>query len=115
MSDEPMKTTTEEPTKTEEHTWTEQIEIHSSELVARTKELVKEGNVRRLIIRDHDDKVLLEVPLTQGVVVGGVLVILAPVLAAIGGMAALLTDVKLDIVRTSGGGEEEGPSVENGT
>ena len=95
-----------EPTK-EEHTWSEQIEIAGSELVERTKELIEEGNVRRLIIRNHDDEILLEVPLTAGVAVGGVLTVVAPVLAALEAMAALLARVKVEIVRTrSGGGKE---------
>ena len=97
MDNEPVKTV--EGT-TEEHTWTEQIEIAGSDLVERTKELIEEGNVRRLIIRTQDDKVLLEVPLTAGVAVGGVLTLLAPVLAALGAMAALLSYVKVEIVRT---------------
>jgi hypothetical protein len=84
----------------DEHTWTENIEIAGSELVDRTKELITEGNVRRLIIRTPDDEMLLEVPLTAGVVVGGALTLLAPVLAALGAMAALLTRVKVEIVRT---------------
>jgi Domain of unknown function (DUF4342) len=54
-----------------EHTWTEQIEIAGSELVDRTKELNVQGNVRRLIIHTSDDEKLLEVPLTNGVLVGG--------------------------------------------
>jgi len=84
----------------DEHSWTEQIEIAGSELVDRTKELIEEGNVRRLIIRDQEDEVLLEVPLTTGVAVGGVMTLIAPVLAALGAMAALLTHVKVEIVRT---------------
>ena len=84
----------------EEHTFTEQIEIAASELVERTKELISEGNVRRLIIRNQDDEVLLEVPLTTGVAVGGVVTLVAPVLAALGALAALLTHVKVEIVRT---------------
>jgi hypothetical protein len=84
----------------EEHTFTEQIEIAASELVGRTKELIEEGNVRRLIIRNQDDEVLLEVPLTAGVAVGGVVTLVAPVLAALGALAALLTHVKVEIVRT---------------
>lgn len=55
--------------------------------MARVKELMAEGNVRCLIIRGPDDKVLLEVPLTTGVAVG-MLTILAPVLAAVGALAA---------------------------
>jgi hypothetical protein len=105
MNNEPMKTNEER--SREEHTWTEQIEIAGSELVERTKELIEEGNVRRLIIRNHDDEILLEVPLTAGVAVGGVLTVVAPVLAALGAMAALLAWVKVEIVRTRGGGGEE--------
>lgn len=104
MNNEPMKTN--EDSAREEHTWTEQIEIASSELVERTKELIEEGNVRRLIIRTQDDKVLLEVPLTTGVAVGGVVTVLAPVLAPLGAMAALLARVKVEIVRTGGEGGE---------
>ena len=93
----------------EEHTFTEQIEIAASELVERTKELIEEGNVRRLIIRNQDDEVLLEVPLTAGVAVGGVVTLVTPVLAALGALAALLTHVKVEIVRTRRNeGDEEG-------
>lgn len=45
---------------------------------------------------------LLEVPLTAGVAVGGVVTVFAPVLAALGAMAALLAQVKVEIVRTTG-------------
>jgi diacylglycerol kinase family enzyme len=83
-----------------EHAFSEQMEIAGSELVERTKELIQEGNVRRLIIRNQDDEVLLEVPLTAGVAVGGAVTLIAPVLAALGAMAALLTHVKVEIVRT---------------
>jgi hypothetical protein len=84
----------------DEHTFTEQIEMAASELVQRAKELVEEGNVRRLIIRDQEDEVLLEVPLTAGVAVGGAVTLIAPILAALGALAALLTHVKVEIVRT---------------
>ena len=109
MSHEPPdihRETNREPIE-EEHTWTEQIDIAASELVERTKELIEEGNVRRLIIRNYDDEILLEVPLTASVAVGGVLAVVAPVLAALGAMAALLARVKVEIVRTRGGGSEE--------
>ena len=89
----------------DEHTWTEQIEVAGSELVDRTKELISEGNVRRLIIYNSDDEKLMEVPLTAGVVVGGAFTLLAPVLAALGAMAALIARVKIEVVRTE---EDEG-------
>ncbi|MBA7517757.1 hypothetical protein ES705_09811 [subsurface metagenome] len=85
--------------KKEERTWVEEIEIAGSELVDRVKELIAEGNVRRLIIRKPDGDLLLEVPLTAGVAVGSVVTIFAPVLVALGAMAALLTRVKVEIVR----------------
>jgi hypothetical protein len=90
----------------EETTWTEEIEITGSQLVDRVKELIDEGNVRRLIIRTSDDKTLLEIPLTAGVAVGSVMTIFTPVLAALGALAALLTNVKLQIVRLNTEDEE---------
>lgn len=77
----------------------EEIEIDAGELVDRVKNLIQEGNVRRLIIRKSNDDVLVEIPLTAGVAAGGVVTIFAPVLAALGAMAALLARVKIQIVR----------------
>jgi hypothetical protein len=81
-------------------TWTEEIEIAGNQLVDKVKELIRQGNVRRLIIRTPDNKVLMEIPLTGGVVAGSILAYFAPVLAALGAAAALLADVKVEIVRT---------------
>jgi hypothetical protein len=89
----------------EERTWTEEMEIDAGELVDRVKKLIEEGNVRRLIIRKPNDEILLEVPLTAGVAVGGVVTLFAPVLAALGALAALLAQVKIQIVRTEGEGK----------
>src|SRR5215208_3426384 len=108
MSEQPREV--DHATEEDEHTFTEHIEIAASELVQRTKELVEEGNVRRLIIRNQEDEVLLEVPLTAGMAVGGVVTLVAPVLAALGALAALLTHVKVEIVRTRRyESDEEGP------
>ena len=91
------------PEKSENRTWSEEIEIASSELVERVKELIMEGNVRRLIIRNPSGEILLEIPLTTGVVVGGVVgsvvIIYAPLIAALGAMAAFLSRVKVEIIR----------------
>ena len=89
----------------EERTWTEKIEIEAGKLVDRVKELIQEGNVRRLIIRKTNGDLLLEIPLTAGVAVGSAVTIFAPVLAALGAMAALLAKVKVEIVRTKDEGE----------
>ncbi len=81
-------------------TWTEEIVIAGSQLVERVKELMAEGNVRRLIIRKPSGEALLEIPLTAGVAVGGVVTIMAPILAALGALAALLAEVKVEIIHT---------------
>ena len=79
--------------------WVEEMEVAGNELVDRVKALVAEGNVRRLIIRNANNEVLIEVPLTSAVVVGGVATLVSPVLAALGALAALFAKLKLDIVR----------------
>lgn len=84
----------------QERTYVEELEIDGAELVERVKALIKEGNVRRIIIRSSEGAVLLEIPLTAGVVVGGALTFFLPVLAALGAMAALLAEVKIQVVRT---------------
>lgn len=80
-------------------TWTEEIEIAANQLVDQVKDLLAEGNVRRLVIRQPDGRLLIEIPLTAGAAVGGALAIFHPILAALGAMAALLARVKIEIVR----------------
>ncbi len=65
---------------------TEEFRVNGEELIAKIKELIHEGNIRRIIIKDRDSKVMLEFPLTFGVVG----VVLAPTLAAVGAVAALI-------------------------
>jgi hypothetical protein len=72
----------EEKVRTEEH------RVTGDELLAKVKELVHEGNVRRITIKKRDGDTLIEIPLTLGVV-GAVLL---PVLAAVGAIAALAAD-----------------------
>ena len=71
----------------EEKVWTEEFEVSGELLVDKIKELVHEGNVRRVIIKNEEGKTLIDVPLTLSVV--GVLI--APQLAAISAIAALAT------------------------
>jgi hypothetical protein len=90
----------------QERTWVEEIEIAGNELVDRVKELIQEGNVRRLIIRRSDGTTLMEIPLTAGVVAGGVVTVFAPLLAALGALAALVAEIKLEIIRVDQGDKE---------
>ena len=70
------------------HTGTEEFRVNGEQLVAKIKEILHESNIRRLIIKDKDGRTLIEVPLTIGVVG----VILVPVWAAIGAIAALVAE-----------------------
>ena len=73
----------------------ETFHVKGEKLLEKVKELIREGNVRRIIIKDKKGKVLVEFPLTFGVV-GAVL---APVLAAIGAIAALVTQCSITVQR----------------
>ncbi len=79
---------------------TERVTVAGSELVSYVKQLVAEGNVRRLIIRKPGGATLIEIPLTAGVAVGGALTLLAPFIAALGAMAALIAKFEIDILRS---------------
>lgn len=73
----------------------ETFNVKGEKLIEKVKQLIKEGNVRRIIIKDKKGKVLVEFPLTFGVV-GAVL---APMLAAIGAIAALVTECSITVKR----------------
>lgn len=67
---------------------TEEFRVNGEELLGKVKQLLHEGNIRRVIIKNKDGRVVMEIPMTIGVV--GALI--APQLAAIGAIAALLTE-----------------------
>lgn len=76
----------------------EEIKVAGNQLVDRVRELVEEGNVRRIIVKSKD-RTLLEVPMTVAAGAGAAVILLSPVLAALGALAALLTDVTLVVER----------------
>ena len=78
-------------------TWTQQFSVSADEVTKKVKELVHEGNVSKITVRDESGKSLLEIPVTAGVV--GVL--LAPWLAAAGAIAALATKCTIKVERKS--------------
>ncbi len=67
---------------------TEEFKVSGEDLLGKIKEIIHAGNIRRVIIKDRDGKVLIEFPLTIGVVG----LVLAPTLAAVGAIAALVTE-----------------------
>jgi hypothetical protein len=80
-----------------ERTWWETVESTSGELFDRLKQLIGEGNVRRVVVK-QDGHVVAEFPLTVGVVG----TVLAPVAAAIGALVALLARCTIEVERTEG-------------
>lgn len=82
---------------TETNNRTEEFQINGDEVIAKLKELLHEGNIRRISIKNEEGKTLIDIPLTVSVV--GLL--LAPQLAAVGAIAALVTKCTL-VVEKSG-------------
>ncbi len=79
-----------------------EFRVRGEDLLKKIKDLVHEGNVRKIIIKDEHGKTYLEIPLTVGVVG----VVLAPVWAAIGALAAMAGNFTIQIVkRDEKGGE----------
>jgi len=71
------------------------FQVKGEELLKKVKELIHEGNIRRIIIKGKDKRVLVEFPMTIGVVG----IALAPVLAAVGAIAALVTECTVKVER----------------
>ena len=77
------------------NTKTDSFEINGEDLLKKVKQIIHEGNVRKITIETKEGKTLLVIPLTLGVV-GAVLV---PVLAAVGALAALVNQCKIKVER----------------
>jgi hypothetical protein len=75
---------------------TEEFKMHGDTLLSRLKELVHEGNIRRITIKNEDEHTLIEIPLTVGLV--GALLLL--VWAAVGAIAALAANLTIIVDRT---------------
>jgi len=89
---------------TEDKTWWETIKVEGGELLERVKGLIREGNVRRIVIRQGERSVA-EFPLTVGVVG----TVAAPILAAVGALAALLTNCTIQVQRSAPANGAEPP------
>jgi hypothetical protein len=83
----------------------EEIKVKGEELLKKVKQIVHEGNIRKIIIKNIEGRTMLEIPLTIGVVGAA----FAPVLAAVGALAALAMDFKIEIIKR----EEQNAKKEN--
>lgn len=77
----------------------EEIRVKGEELVGKVKDLIHEGNIRRIIIKNEQGETYLEIPLTIGVV-GAVL---APIWAALGALAAKAVNFRIELVKKDDG------------
>ena len=77
---------------------TEEFKVNGEELLAKIKQLMHESNIRRIVIKNKDGGTFMEIPLTVGVV--GVL--LAPTLAAVGAIAALVSEATVVVEKAEG-------------
>lgn len=87
-------------------TFTEEIEVSGQQLLGEINRLIAEGNVHKLNVKTGDGEVFLSIPLTAGVVGGGLVVLSAPWLAMIAGVAGLVTKIKLEVIRKEPPAEE---------
>jgi D-mannonate dehydratase len=85
------------------HDFIEEIQVLGKDLVERVKSLVHEGNVRRIIIRDEHGHTFMEIPVT----VAAVGAVLAPLLAAVGAISALVAKFTVVVIRSDASKDEK--------
>ncbi|MGZ3610258.1 MAG: DUF4342 domain-containing protein [Ktedonobacteraceae bacterium] len=88
-------TQTDTNTNPEQKSYTEELQVMGEQLLSKVKELLHEGNVRRIIIK-QEGRTIMEFPLTIGVVG----VVAAPVLVAIGAISALIAQCSIEVIRS---------------
>jgi len=89
------KTKKERYIKMDENKKTEEFTINGEELVSKIKEIIKQGNAKKIMVKGKDGNEILSFPVTVGV--AGIL--LAPIFAAVGAIAALATECTIVIER----------------
>jgi hypothetical protein len=71
----------------------ESFKVSGDEILSKVKEIIKEGNARKIIIKNDKDEIIMEFPLT----IGAIGVVLAPIFAAVGTLAALATNCTIEV------------------
>jgi hypothetical protein len=83
-----------------------EFKVKGKELLAKIEELIKEGNARRIIIKDDNGRTYLEIPVTIGVIG----TFFAPVLAAVGALAALAANFTIQVIHKDDAGSQDNQS-----
>ena len=78
----------------------ESFKVSADELLSKVKEIIKEGNARKIIIKNEKEEIIMEFPLT----IGAIGVVLAPIFAAVGTLTALATNCTIIVEKRN---EEE--------
>ncbi len=94
---------TETETDANEKVTTEEFKISGDVLVTKIKELIAQGNVRRIIIKNEEGHTLVEIPMTVGVIGGVISAALFPVVAAVGVIGAMVAHLTVVIERQESG------------
>jgi hypothetical protein len=81
-----------------------EFKIKGEDLIKRLKQLIHEGNIRRIIIKDEEGRTFMEIPLTVGIL-GTALV---PVWAALGALAAIVSNFTIEVIKKEEDGKETG-------
>jgi hypothetical protein len=85
---------------------TEKFTVSGSQVVDKVKELIHQGNIRRVRLI-HKGRPLIDIPLSVGVPVAAVTALAAPVLAALGAVAALVTECTIEVERAEDTGRDK--------
>lgn len=95
----------------------DEVKVASSHVVDKVRDLIEEGNVRRISLR-KGERVLFEIPLTVGVGAGAAALLTSPLLAAVGAVAALVSDITIAVerdVEAAGSAESAGAFASGGS
>jgi len=98
-NDEKPKNDWQDDMQSRTQEWAEEIRVNGRDAVNKVKELMQEGDIRRVIVRKKNGDKLVEFPLTPGVVVSSAMLVFAPTFAALGALAAFLAEVRIEIIR----------------
>ena len=88
----------------------EELKISGDALVAKIKELVHQGNIRRIIIKNDEGHTLIEIPMTVGVIGGVISAVFFPVIAAVGAIGAMVARLTVVIERQQSASTDESES-----
>lgn len=86
----------------------EEFKVKGKELLAKVEELIKEGNARRIIIKDDKGRTYIEIPVTIGILGA----FFAPILAAVGALAGMAANFTVEVIKKDEGEEKKNPDFE---